>query len=398
MSKLRINKSDFFIFLLYFYVFRNLIRSFFPFFQYSDEIFAVIIVFYINYKELFYQETKVATFSIIGFILVGIISYIINRFQPFFTVTIIDLFLDIKFWIWLYFGYKFTDKRADYILSKMDVHVKLLITFLFAISLIDVFFHVFNELNDIKMGMRSVGLWDGPASLSSTMVSLLVIVMANKNNHFLNFYTLFSLIVIALTLRYKSLATIAVFFSFIFFNAINLKKIKIYHILFISIIAILVSKEQIVTYIYTRDVNARSVLWIESFTLASIFFPFGAGPGTFASYLSGVFYSPLYQFLGIQDIQGLTQASPSFVSDTFWPAVIGQFGFAGLFLYLLLLYWLFNAIKKNANMFSNYYFTGMFILCYLMITSVAESSFLHWNAFFLAITLGLIVRSKKRSF
>lgn len=76
MSKLRINKSDFFIFLLYFYVFRNLIRSFFPFFQYSDEIFAVIIVFYINYKELFYQETKVATFSIIGFILVGIISYI----------------------------------------------------------------------------------------------------------------------------------------------------------------------------------------------------------------------------------------------------------------------------------------------------------------------------------
>lgn len=398
MKKLKVKKSDTFVFILYLYIFRNILIVVIPFFGYADELLAVIGIIYFllaKHKNLLRKENRIIIIGLFLYVLAGIFSYVFHRFQPFWSITLPDLLLDVKFWIWFYIGYKFTNKSFDQLISKLEPHAKFLICVLFAFSVSDVRLHIFNDMSDIKMGMRAVGLWDGPAALASSAVTLLAIIISKKGSKWVSPYVIFALIVITMTLRYKSLAVVAAYIVFLLYRANKLKKIKIYHVMILGILAIFIARNQLITYFYMRDVNARSVLWIKSFSLAFQYFPLGAGPGTFASYYSRVLYSPLYSMLKIQNIYGLSRSYTAFMSDTFWPTVIGQFGVLGLVGYAMALYWLYKRIMKYSRVEPNRFFVGMYLLAYMMITSVAESAFLHWNATMIAILLGMVVRDRE---
>lgn len=398
MKQLKVNKSDLFIVILYLYIFRNILIHYIPIFRYADEFLGVIgiIMFLLNkHKNVFKKDNKLIAFGLIIYILAGVMSYLLHRIQPLLSITLPDMFLDIKFWAWFYIGYKFSKKSYEHIINKLELHARFLICVLFVFTVIDLVFHLFNEMTDIKMGMRAIGLWDGPAALTSSACTLLVIIISKKSNKWISPFTIMVLLTILLTLRYKALATVAVYICFFLYQAGSLKRIKVYHIAILGVLAVFVARVQIITYINTRNINARSVLWIKSVTLAMKYFPFGTGPGTFASYYSRVQYSPVYSMLGINNIQGLRESNPNFISDTFWPMVIGQFGMIGLIGYVMSLYWLYKEINIHSLIDSNRYFSGIFILIYMMITSVAESTFLNWNAVMIAIILGIVLRKKQ---
>ncbi len=398
VRKLKVAKSDTFVFILYLYIFRNILNIVIPFFGYADELLAVTGIIYFllsKHRNMFRKENRIIIAGLLLYVLAGIFSYVFHRFQPFWSITLPDLLLDVKFWIWFYIGYKFTNKSFDQLISKLEPHAKLLICILFTFSVADAGLHIFNEMSDIKMGMRAVGLWDGPAALASSAFTLLAIIISKKGSKWVSPYVIFALAVITMTLRYKSLAVVAAYIVFLLYRANKLKKVKIYHIMILGILAVFIARNQLITYFYTRDVNARSVLWIKSFSLAFQYFPFGAGPGTFASYYSRVLYSPLYSMLKIQNIYGLSRSYTAFVSDTFWPTVIGQFGVLGFVGYAMAIYWLYKRVMKYSRVEPNRFFVGMYLLVYMMITSVAESAFLHWNAVMIAILLGMVVRDRE---
>ena len=75
-------------------------------------------------------------------------------------------------------------------------------------------------------------------------------------------------------------------------------------------------------------------------------FPLGTGFGTFASWVSGVYYSPIYTLYGINNVWGLTKEWPGLVSDVFWPMIIAQNGFIGLGLYIFIIYNLFKIVLQ----------------------------------------------------
>jgi hypothetical protein len=82
---------------------------------------------------------------------------------------------------------------------------------------------------------------------------------------------------------------------------------------------------------------ARTVLTVDSFDVAADHFPAGAGFGRFGSAIAATTYSPEYLKRGYQDVWGLgrTAEEGRFLTDTEWPALIGESGFLGAIAFAL---------------------------------------------------------------
>ncbi len=74
---------------------------------------------------------------------------------------------------------------------------------------------------------------------------------------------------------------------------------------------------------------ARNALYLTSVTIAEERFPWGAGLGRFGSWMSQVDYSPVYQKYGLNTIYGLSPREPKYITDTCWPAILGEAGVLG---------------------------------------------------------------------
>lgn len=151
--------------------------------------------------------------------------------------------------------------------------------------------------------------------------------------------------------RKAILASIIVLFMFALF--LGKPKHKIMAFISFSIILSLIyffSHEQIhdrishlnhYKFIDYRFMVARTVLLYESLNIASSNFPFGTGPGTFASVPAAVFYSPVYYETGLFLVHGLgpdVRSQPgmgNYLNDTFYPQLIAELGFIGAFLWML---------------------------------------------------------------
>jgi O-antigen ligase len=81
--------------------------------------------------------------------------------------------------------------------------------------------------------------------------------------------------------------------------------------------------------------TARELLYQGAVTVAIDHFPLGAGLGRYGSWMSRVEYSPLYRELGFDSVWGLRPDFPLFITDTFWPQILGEIGVFGVAAYLV---------------------------------------------------------------
>lgn len=84
-------------------------------------------------------------------------------------------------------------------------------------------------------------------------------------------------------------------------------------------------------YVVQADSSARTLLTRDSAELAVERFPLGAGFGRFGSQVAATSYSPEYVARGYPAIWGLgpTETTGQFLTDTEWPAIIGESGLVG---------------------------------------------------------------------
>jgi hypothetical protein len=80
--------------------------------------------------------------------------------------------------------------------------------------------------------------------------------------------------------------------------------------------------------------NPRLLLYVTSVEVARDYFPLGAGLGRYGSPMSRIDFSPLYAHYGLDRIWGLTPEYDAYITDTFWPHVLGEMGVFGLIGYL----------------------------------------------------------------
>lgn len=93
----------------------------------------------------------------------------------------------------------------------------------------------------------------------------------------------------------------------------------------------------VATYVdQANGTAARTVMTRDSFFVALEHFPLGAGFGRFGSETASEYYSPEYLERGYQHIWGLSAATGNdlFLTDTMWPAILGEAGMFGLLAFI----------------------------------------------------------------
>jgi hypothetical protein len=95
--------------------------------------------------------------------------------------------------------------------------------------------------------------------------------------------------------------------------------------------------------------QARIALYTGSVQVAADHLPLGGGLGRYASWMSRVDYSPLYERYGLSTIKGLEPDNTAFATDTFWPQILGEIGVLGLAAYVAFLVTIALALWREAK-------------------------------------------------
>lgn len=381
----------FLIFSIYILVFQNVLQSFIKPIQYFDEILAIIFfpIFLIaTEKEKIKKSNLIITICLSILLFVGLYSNFKFSFQSV-QIAFSDVLLVYKFFL-VYFLFSTLNKNKgiDFFKKGIIGHLKFISIVLFLLTVINYIFKIFPY--EYRYGIMSNKLfYSHPTYLAAICIFIICtfIFFFNKKN--IKYIMLMCTIVIS-TLRMKAIAFLFVFAIIVLFVTKTNKRITFSKLTIIAIICLLVAYNQIQFYFFKTEDSARSILLNTSFKIANDYFPIGTGFGTYASHFSAQSYSPVYSMYNIQNTYGLSKGNTIFISDSFWPMIIGQFGYIGLICYAIAIISILRKIQMEYKPEEKYkYIAKITALAYLVISSTSESAFVNPIAIPLAIIIGL---------
>ncbi len=318
-------------------------------------------------------------FAVVG---VGLLGNIIFGVQHSWQAILIDIFTCIKYPIAAVASFIVLRKRSS-MFGLVLLECKLLLLVMAVCAALNLFVDI-GMGGEIRFGIRSFSfVFSHYTFLSIGLVGMLLLFCQDVSEN--RSWIILALALMCSTLRSKAIGFVAVF---LFLMLSQRSKYSPYLLVALGVgAAIALSWDQIVYY-YTNDGFARNELTRAAFEVAGDYAPIGTGFATFGSNITGDprFYSPLYYEYGLSGVYGLTPNDASFVSDTFWPTVLGQFGYLGLIAYIALLVSLFLFQRKTLAGIAS-----VSICIYLLISSTSESAFFNPSAVFLAFCAGLAV-------
>ena len=363
--------------------------------KYTDEIVILLCLVLLAIKKLSRREKLITTGSIelplLLFIVVGLLSSIINKVPSFIALT--QLYLILKgfalFYIIINLG--ITKEGANSYVRFFGV-VALII---FALGIVDFISpswfrtllgnRTYIQLRGGLPSVQSIFIHPGQFGWFMAFAALYAFAfyLIYGRFHFLMIGGLFSLGYI-LSFRRKPIGGIAI--ALLTLLLLNVKRGFINRKRFASVILLTVILyipfSPILSSLYQSSIeeyslskrSARIALYLTSVIIANDYFPLGAGLGRYGSWMSRVHYSPLYHKYGLSHIWGLSPKKRSFINDTFWPMILGETGWIGLALYLWIMGILFYIIYK-LNKEATSKFTKAFSLGALMVfvESLVES-------------------------
>lgn len=374
-------------------------------FQYWDEIYASLAIplaiFSSKGKISIKKENKYINriiVALIFFVIVGLLSNVFFQYQKWLAVMQ-DVFINLKFFLGIATTYYlFRNFEINKYKYKINLHAKVLTVLFFILVIQNKITHVF-EVADGRFGISAEKLFfNHPTELASTTFFLLLVLMLtySSTKKELIFVMMASFIILA-TLRFKAIATVLLFI-YMYVIVLSGRKMKMLYLIPLLPFIVVVCGNEFFFYFFGKNTMdmARGALTYTSIRVANDSFPLGAGFGTFASWMSGVYYSPLYVMYGINGVWGLGKVWPGLVSDVFWPMIIAQNGYIGLFIYLFIVYCLFRLIMQCSKYDKKIFMAGIGALLYLLVSSIAESAFVNPLALPLSFIIGLCVCTYKQ--
>ena len=156
---------------------------------------------------------------------------------------------------------------------------------------------------------------------------------------------------------------------------------------------------------YQNPLKPRTVFYRTSIDLARKQFPLGVGFGRFGGDVAARYYSPVYREYGFQRMHGLWPEG-RFLTDTFWPMILGELGVIGLGFYLAICLYILLLLRRGYRSAGSPYGQA-FILGTIMIfieglvESLAEPVFVKPPAAYfifaaIGISCSLLRRSKEK--
>ncbi len=366
--------------LFYFMIFQNVLENYFNIFGILDEAMsaAIVIIAIINIlssrrKYVICKNNKKILVSVLALIIIGIIGNLKTDYQTMIP-ALKDAVCVLKGIItYVFIPLCLSNLNLDEYLTTMNNHLKFITGLVFLTVIVNLLFDIF-PYYEIRFGIKSQQIFfTHPTYLASFSVIIIILLSVNLREHEENKkYIILMLLVLASTLRFKSIAFIPIYMYLYYIVFKKQRKLQLLDVGILCVLGGVFAISQVMEYFNNPD-WARNVLTMNSLNIAKDNFPIGTGFGTYASWASGESYSNIYYDYNISTTWGISPDFYEFIADTFWPMIIGQFGVLGLGIYIYILLRIYKNIINNDNL--DYYFGQILALLYLIILSIAEASF-----------------------
>lgn len=408
MKSITSRKICLFLFLVILFLIQNRLQQWSGVFQYLDELFALLFIpvflyWMIKKKEkIQWTKSKKLFFLLLMiFWMSGWSGYFVYHYQPL-SNTIKDAYVNLKFFMAMGASFLlFADQKMDFEQLKKKVWpiLNAIVIVLFVLCLIDLLFGVFST--ETRYGMRAIKLfYSAYTILVGECVFLSAIFLwffGQKRKKIIPPLVMLAFIMLS-TRRVKSVGAVACILLvclLVFYKGKKLsKKVKVFSACVI-IIALFAGVFQVVSYyIMMGTESARAVLTIGAPFIAKDHFPFGTGWGTYGSAFSVDPYSPVYGMYQMDGVWGISPGYHEFVSDTFWPMILGECGIFGFLAFIgvcVLFVKKVCTLKVNKSAFAS----ALIPFLYLMISSSSESAFANPIAVSLAFWVGFLFAEQR---
>lgn len=316
--------------------------------SYFDEILSIVAIVYLLYlalKDELSRFDSVSIFMLMVVIFFGLCSNVMSGISRSPLSVIVDVIAETKI-LWVYFAakYYFRGKTAKNFSVSLISISKIYIVIGFICSAISQFVNI-GMTESERYGIQGFS-FIFPFSfqfLAVTLLALSTLLVSEANNR-QRYYFLGS---ISLMLATKSAPLLfGMMFLVLLVYFYRYKKLNpfVVALLFFGVIA--VGSYQIQTYLMNANAP-RYLFFLHGAELANDYFPFGTGFATFGSDQAARSYSPLYYQFGFSHLFGLNPEDGSFLSDTFWPMALGQFGWFGFALFIGLFIRIFISFTRS---------------------------------------------------
>ncbi|MGP1909970.1 O-antigen ligase family protein [Metabacillus sp. JX24] len=380
-----------------------------PLIDMADEVIVVFLAFLVFLKLLKSQtiskHTMLVLLITIAFLFIGFISSFLR--DGISINSIISSFLVVKGFIIYITIFELTGKNENRIsiIIKTIISVGFILMFFAVIDFL--LYEKFRALlnldyrQDIRAGLVSVQSLMTHPGVYGWFMSLCGIIMfsrylINKNKKDIIISVIFFLFAL-ISLRFKVIMLLAFLISYLLFKSknkllgiivVSLFVVPIFLFFFGDIFSLTIDRYIQIDY----DESARKALYLFSFVIAKEYFPVGTGFGTYGTFQSIEPYSSVYYEFGLNRVWGLRPDNPMWLTDTFWPAILGETGLVGIILYgsvFLIIFRNRKQIKKRLNLY--YYYIFIFVFIQAFLESLAEQIYFSSPQFIIIFTLlGLI--------
>lgn len=226
-----------------------------------------------------------------------------------------------------------------------EIEAKILLVVMTVLGIGNLFFD-FGMGSEARFGIRAsfTFVFDHPTYLVFCAAGLTAFLMKDRERNMP--FIVMGVFVVLLSLRSKGFAFAGVCLLLLLtFGKSN--RLSAVHIALGLAVVALIGMDQYINY-YQSAGSARGELARQAIAVANDYFPFGTGFATYGSAVTAQIdnYSPLYYMYGLSIVWGLAPGAASFLSDTFWPTVLAQFGYFGLIAFAALLIALFAMCYK----------------------------------------------------
>lgn len=382
-------------------LFEPFIRQFVASAQYIDEAFAVMLVLDAICRIAFAKRGKhfitpfeqTALGLLIMFVLLGLAENMMAGVQTKLSPIAIDIFACLKFPLALCAGYV-VFPSCPRLLELLKGEGKFLLVLMLPFTVINQFTDI-GMRYDSRYGLQSFQFMFGhPMQLVLIIVGFLSLFASEWQKN--KIWLIFCYLYLVLSLRSTAIAFAAIAAVMLLTDKGN-KRVRIGKFVLFGLIAIGLAWNQIVAYFGSGE-SARRSLYQGSFAIAAQYFPFGSGFATYGSNITEDprYYSLLYYRYGLSNVWGLSPSYPYFISDTFWPILIGQFGLIGLVIYAISIYLFYRSSVSRALKANLAIYPALLIFVYLIVSSVSSSAFFSPTAIFLAVCLVLTTTKSNR--
>lgn len=332
-----------------------------------------------------------------GFLFVGFLGTAMNNLQPA-SAVIEDVIACSKFFVVLYGASAlFRDEHAGDILKSLGKICRILIIiFFFLVAIDEVLPGLIFPGSRSTSGLHAVQLFYYHPSVLSQVSAMLLAVVTIESSRCSNVYRVLALLIMCSTITSKAIGFAFLYLFLCGFGRIKSNVGRIALVCCALLCVLFVSSDAIASY-YGNEQSARHTLLSDSLQIAGDNMPIGLGFGTFASAAAASHYSPVYLELGYLAHYGLGYINTNYLTDTFWPVLLGEFGYLGTALFTGIIVLILRRSIFLLNSQRDIGIAALSIVGYLLICSAGATAFFNPMAVANALVLALCFAARKTS-